>query len=63
MLKENSLIFRETVLKMISDRKILMQDPRYQSQDFLTLLLSDSLFNENESLMIDECTSFYSAAT
>ncbi len=63
MLKENTIRFRQALLDMIKERRKLMLDPNYSSQDFLTLMLSDSLFKDNETLMVDECASFYVAAT
>jgi hypothetical protein len=41
-----------------------MNDPNYQIKgDFLTILLQDDFFKNDEKMMIDECVTFLLAAT
>jgi len=40
-----------------------LKDPKYESFDFLTLLLTDELFMNDEELIKDECATFFAAAT
>lgn len=49
---------------MIHERREEMKKPEYvQKGDFLTLLLLDDLFKDNEEMMTDECLTFMVAAT
>ena len=49
---------------MIRKRKKDMKQSDFINKgDFLTMLLEDSLFSENEENMIDECLTFLFAAT
>lgn len=50
---------------MIIKRKEQMNNStkKWEGSDFLTLLLNDDLFKDNEESIIDECLSFMLAAT
>jgi cytochrome P450 len=62
--KANAHEFRNYIRSMILERKKQMNDPTYQSKgDFLTILLQDDLFKNDEKMMIDECVTFLLAAT
>eukprot|EP00347_Sterkiella_histriomuscorum_P011321 403372900 len=62
-LQKNCHTFRGYLHNQIKIRREQMKDPQYQSKDFLTLLLTDDLFKDDESLIVDECCTFLFAAT
>jgi len=61
--RENILRFRDYIGELIKKRKEQLKDPSFTGSDFLTLLLTDELFKDNESLIKDECATFFVAAT
>ncbi|CDW88282.1 cytochrome p450 [Stylonychia lemnae] len=61
-LQKNQQTFREYLQKLINERKVKMQDPNYVSADFLTMLLTDDLFKNDENLMKDELATFMTAS-
>ena len=49
---------------MILERKADMLKSDFKNKgDFLTILLEDDLFKNNETMMIDECVTFMLAST
>lgn len=49
---------------MISQRRAELLDPNCsKKEDFLTLLLSDDLFKDNDKMIIDQCITFITAGT
>ena len=60
----NATNFRKFIKQMISERREEMQQKNYVAKDdFLTLLLLDDLFINDEEMMIDECLAFMQAGT
>eukprot|EP00347_Sterkiella_histriomuscorum_P002040 403369704 len=62
-LQQNCFAFRDYLRHQIKLRKEQIKDPLFQSKDFLTLLVTDDLFKDDESLIVDECCTFLFAAT
>ena len=49
---------------MVAERRLELADPNYQKKDdFLTILLTDELFINNDTMIVDECITFLGAAT
>ncbi|CDW82712.1 cytochrome p450 [Stylonychia lemnae] len=63
ILEKNVFNFRELLQRLIDERKEKMKDPNFDGADFLTMLLTDDLFKEDESLMKDEIATFILAST
>jgi len=58
--------FKEHVRSLIEDRRREMKEPGFNikgSFDFLTQLLSDDMYKDNDKMMMDECLTFIGAAT
>jgi cytochrome P450 len=61
----NILTFRGFIRQLLRERKEEMSksDFKQANEDFLTMLLRDELFKDNEEMIIDECITFMAAAT
>lgn len=58
--------FKAHVKKLVDARREEMKDPSFSKEgsfDFLTQLLSDELYLENDKMIMDECLTFIGAAT
>jgi cytochrome P450 len=56
--------FREFFRVLINERREEMKNPDFENKgDFMTILLTDDLFKDNDEIMIDECLTFLGAAT
>jgi hypothetical protein len=58
--------FKKHINSLIDEKKSEMKDPKFnikESFDFLTQLLTDELFKDDHSMMMDECMTFIGAAT
>ncbi|CDW83922.1 cytochrome p450 [Stylonychia lemnae] len=62
-LLKNLQNYRVFLQKLIEERKEQMKDPNHYSADFLTLLLSDDLYQQDDELMKDEISTFMLAST
>ena len=63
-LRKNIGSFKGYIRSLIQKRKKEMEKAGWQSKgDFLSILLQDELFKDNEEVMIDECITFMFAAT
>ncbi|CDW89828.1 cytochrome p450 4f12 [Stylonychia lemnae] len=64
-LEQNNLTLRRFIFDMINQRrqKNKALKPEEIHHDFLNMLLQDDLFKDNDSLMVDECSTFMLAAT
>mmetsp|Transcript_15315 Transcript_15315/g.14892 ORF Transcript_15315/g.14892 Transcript_15315/m.14892 type:complete len:118 (+) Transcript_15315:677-1030(+) len=66
VLLRNMNRIRELCSKLIKERKaVLKADPEFSKNhhDFLTIMLQDELFANNDEEMIDECATFFFAST
>ncbi len=55
---------RELFLGIVEMRRQDFKNPDFQDKgDLLTILLNDELFRDNETLIIDECLTFYFAGS
>lgn len=55
---------REYIKVMIKERRQEMEKPDFQSKgDFLTILLENEFFMNQDEMIIDECAVFMVAAT
>lgn len=49
---------------MINERRAELKNPNFNKKDdFLTILLTDELFSNDDQMMVDECITFLMAAT
>jgi len=58
--------FRAFCLGLIRERiEVMKQNPGYSQNhsDFLTIMLEDELFQDNEEMMMDECATFFLGST
>ena len=62
-LKRNIQRFRDFIGELVRKRREELKDPGFEGHDFLTLLVTDELFKDNDSLIKDECATFFIAAT
>ncbi len=59
---KSNMIFREFLTDLVRERrKEIEQGIDLERGDFLTILLNDDLFKDNESIMVDECITFMRA--
>ncbi|CDW88283.1 cytochrome p450 [Stylonychia lemnae] len=63
LLAQNLDNYRAYLQQLIDERKEQLKDPNFQSADFLTLLLTDELYMNDNDLMKDEISTFMFAAT
>lgn len=60
----NCLRLRQLVMKIIKERKAELARPGVEPRpDFLTMMVQDELFKDQEEYVLDECISFIIAAT
>ena len=64
ILQENCDKIRVFIKQMIEMRRKQLQDPTYKNKgDFLTLLINDEVFKDQDSYIVDECLTFMLAGT
>mmetsp|Transcript_30466 Transcript_30466/g.29847 ORF Transcript_30466/g.29847 Transcript_30466/m.29847 type:complete len:85 (+) Transcript_30466:726-980(+) len=64
ILYENVINFRAFVKQLIDERKEqLKKEDSIGNSDFLSLLLADTLYKDDEKMMIDETLAFLFAST
>ena len=64
ILQENCDKIRVFIKQMIEMRRKQLQDPTYKNNgDFLTLLINDEVFKDQDSYIVDECLTFMLAGT
>ncbi|CDW77402.1 cytochrome p450 [Stylonychia lemnae] len=60
---KNIINYRNMLSELIYERRQAMKDPNFDGADFLTLLLTDDLYREDDNLIKDEITTFLFAST
>jgi cytochrome P450 len=60
----NMIRFKGYIIGLIDKRREEMKSPEFKSKDdFLTLLLQDDLFKDNDTFIREECATFMLAAS
>ena len=60
----NIMKLRELLLKYVKERRELINSGNKDNRgDLLEILLTDELFKDNDKMIIDECLTFFFAAT
>lgn len=63
-LKLNMENFRKFLKSLVDERREAMKNPNFVAKvDLLNLLLTDELFKNDDSLILDECVAFMIAST
>ncbi len=63
-LKKNVTNFRKFVKMLVDERRIEMTQPNFTNKgDLLNLLLTEDIFKNNDTLILDECVAFLIAST
>ena len=60
----NTIRFRNFIKDLIAERREMMKKKNFINKgDFLTLLLNDEIFKDQDDLIVDECIAFMFAST
>ena len=60
---KNTRILRNWFKTLILKRKAVSSEELMTKGDFLSILLTDELFTNNEDLILDECLTFFFAGS